>query len=197
MSNSNSTNNKPVAEVMDKTKLNTSEVARRTGKGRATITRHADKGKISFELDDNGHRLFDASEVDRVYRKDVEKVAIGQMKTGTTSSEQTPVALKLAEDKLIVQYEDRIAYLEKTLEKALDITPLLEDRSSEKKQWETLLDSKMKEFANQTEQRMADQAEKQQEEANKWKHRYFQEANKSWLDKLLEKKKRVGASKRK
>ena len=154
---------------MDKTKLNTSEVSCLTGKVRATIKRHAEKGKVSYDLDENGHMLFDASEVRRVYANEIQQAAVGRGKSGEGNSEQNPVAVQLAQDKLIVQYEARIDHLEKTLDKALNIAGLLEDRSSEKKELETLLEPKLNELANQTERQMAEQDKRHQEETKKWK----------------------------
>ena len=52
---------------MNKTAFNQSEVARITGKSRTTIQAHIKDGKLSYELDKDGNKIIQASELIRVY----------------------------------------------------------------------------------------------------------------------------------
>lgn len=181
---------------MDKTKLNTSEASRLTGKGRSTIKRHADKGKLSFELDENGLRLFDRSELERVYADDIRKVAVGRRKSSPGNSEEGGVALKTTRDKLIAQYEDRINHLEKNLDKALSIAGLLESSGSERKEWETVFEAKTEQLANDTARQMEELREKHREDMGKLLGALKNEVNKPLWKRIFGSKKRVGTVKR-
>lgn len=173
---------------MNKTKYNTSEVSRLIGRGRATVSRHAKAGKISYELDDNGHMLFDASEVSRVYADAIQEQGTRNHQDRSTDKRDVESAIQGMQDKLIRQYESRIEHLEKTLDKALDITPLLEDRSAEKHDWEAMFAEKTERIANTTERQVTEIQEKHKEEVGKLIRALRREAHKTWWDKLFEKK---------
>ena len=173
---------------MSKTKYNTSEVSRLIGRGRATVSRHAKAGRISYELDENGHMLFDASEISRVYADAIQKQGARNHLDRSAEKREVDSAIQGMQDKLIGQYESRIEHLEKTLDKALDITPLLEDRSAEKHDWEAMLTEKAERIANTTERQITEIQEKHKEEVGKLMRALRREAGKTWWEKLFEKK---------
>ena len=49
------------------TKLNISRAAKAVGKNRKTIQNHIKKGKISYEIDSDGNKVIDISELQRAY----------------------------------------------------------------------------------------------------------------------------------
>lgn len=48
-------------------KVGAQRAAELTGRSKSTIQRAMNAGKLSFEIDGNGRRLIDASELDRVF----------------------------------------------------------------------------------------------------------------------------------
>ena len=48
-------------------KVGAQRAAELTGRSKSTIQRSMNSGKLSFEIDGNGRRLIDASELDRVF----------------------------------------------------------------------------------------------------------------------------------
>lgn len=56
--------------TMTKTKFNQSEIKRITGKSRTTIKKHLDDGELSFTLNNDGKKVVDWSELERVYGAD-------------------------------------------------------------------------------------------------------------------------------
>ncbi len=175
------------------TKLNTSQVSRRVGIGRATVARHAKAGKISYELDEQGHMLFDASEINRVYSDKIAK----QWKTpriqSGEDSDSADAAVQQMQSRLISQYESRIAHLEQTLDKTLEVTLLLEDRSQENKSWESSLQAATENMAAQTHQQIKTLQQEHEQQVLKLRRALKREIHKPWWQKLLERG-RVGAS---
>ena len=124
---------------MTKSKFNQSEAQRITGKSRTTINKHMKAGKLSFELDQEGNKVIQASELIRVYGEencDFDS-AIGRSKKQTASPEpqiaegrgvmesMIPIALHY---KITDQYEAHIKTIESALQKAQEVPKLLEDK---------------------------------------------------------------------
>lgn len=125
--------------TMTKSKFNQSEAQRITGKSRTTIKKHMKEGKLSFELDHEGNKVIQASELIRVYGEehcDFES-AMGRSKKRTAGPEpqiaegrgviESMIPLVL-HDKITDQYEAHIKTIESALEKAQEVPKLLEDK---------------------------------------------------------------------
>ena len=62
-------------------KLNITQAAKRAGIGRNTLYEHMKKGKVSYEVDDEGKKLVDTSELDRAYGKTEKNRTVGERST--------------------------------------------------------------------------------------------------------------------
>lgn len=126
-------------------RFNITQAHKKTGKSRTTIQRHLDSGKLSFELDQNGKRVIDASELQRVYGPfDLSK----EDKPGGGSSGESPEVhhrvhtleqqletLKEERTREREQFQSQLDHLKESLQLAQEghnrATLLLEDRSGE------------------------------------------------------------------
>ncbi|NOY42794.1 MAG: hypothetical protein GXP26_13290 [Planctomycetes bacterium] len=152
-------------------------------------------GKLSFELDDDGNKTIEASELVRVYgdacKFDREEKR-GQT-TETKRSEAEPdssiAAMKAMQERLTGQYVAQIDHLQLALEKAQDgqnrVTLLLEQRSSDTTAWQASLDAMSEKIANQTEKQISVLQERHDSELSKLKRALYKERNKSFWQKLF------------
>lgn len=130
-----------------------SESARITGKTRDTIRSHIKKSKLSFELDINGNKRIERSELMRVYGNDLDfSLANGKKRTKTSATFNTDNAgnIKMLEEQLKNerserdrerrQYENQIESLTDALQRSQEgqnrTTLLLENHSKREGDWE-------------------------------------------------------------
>ena len=114
------------------TKLNISQAAKTFGKDWKTIKRHIEKGKVSCEIDKNGHKQIDLSELIRAYgepKNNASPNAIGQNKDIPEHSSPNAIGI----------YGEKIGRLE------AEITELKEDRE-ERRERELRLEAEKKEL---------------------------------------------------
>lgn len=154
---------------MSKSKFTISDAARRVNRNRATISRHIKAQKLSYEVDNEGRKLIDASELIRVYGDDFSPEGEGGGKNDTPQS--NPSSNHAGHDQLIAELKSRVEHLEstnsqlqQTLAKALDIPPLLEDRKAKETAWQATLDATVAKVVEQTEKQIAALQTKHDEE---------------------------------
>jgi len=165
---------------MQQTNYSVSEAARIVNRGRATITRHMDAGDLSFDINDQGNRTVDASELLRVYRDrcDFDR-ASGNKKTNTNRS----VAVKTTADPdfsaLREQYEARIADLKdalseskETIAEERDTRKLLEDKTKEQTGWKDALSEMEAKIASKVQQEIAAMKKQSEREISELKERH-------------------------
>ena len=192
---------------MPTSKFSISAASRITGLSRPTIARHIKSGRISCELNDQGHKLIEGSELVRAYgdkcnfeREEKRGQTSETQRSELSPEEKIPHATAMQEQ-LIQRYAEENEHLRLSLSKALDyqesVVKLLEDRSKDdSRKWQATLDAMSEKLANATRQQIKEIELQHQKELSRLKRKIQNEANKSWLDKLLEKK-RVGDGKRK
>lgn len=110
-------------------KVGAQRAAELTGRSKSTIQRAMNSGKLSFEVDGNGRRLIDASELDRVF---------GLLpQTGDTTQKETTSSqaeLQRAADMLEIE---RLKMRVKALEEQLEMTKeQLEDMRGQRDLWQ-------------------------------------------------------------
>ncbi|MEM8945031.1 MAG: hypothetical protein AAGD11_07600 [Planctomycetota bacterium] len=144
---------------------------------------------MSAVLDASGRRVIEASEMVRVFGDQFRAEPEEDKSEEGGPSKQFQEMQSL----LTSQYEQRIHDLKEVneqlfsrLEDAHHTTKLLESRFAEKEDWEALLES-----------RIAAVVKEQREEVRLWRSRAYQERDKTWWQKLLQKKSRVGDGSRK
>jgi len=180
---------------MTNTKYSISAASRIIGKSRATVSRHMKAGKVSFELDSDGNRVIEASELVRAYGDACEfdrEEKRGQT-TKTTRSETVPDAsvagMKAMQEQLTGQYVAQIDHLQQALEKAQDgqnrVTLLLEKRSTDTSAWQASLDAMSEKIANQTDKQITALQERHDNELKKFKRALYKERNKSFWQKVF------------
>lgn len=121
---------------MQNTRYSISAAARIIDKSRATISRHMKAGKLSYEVDDDGNKLIEASELIRVYGQDCDfkrEETRGPSETKRIESQDETAAVKEMHERLLAQYAAQIEHLKGALEKAQDgqnrVTLLLENKA--------------------------------------------------------------------
>lgn len=170
---------------MTKTHYTVAEAAAKIGKNRTTVDRHLKAGKLSFELNSEGTKVIEASELARAYDLKPEDLVDDTPAAKKESKQSSNKDVERLQQQMREHYESRIAHLEKTLDKALDITPLLEDRSSQQDQWQKSLDAMAQQIAQQTETQLSAMQTKHDQELKKLKHALHKERNKSTWQKLF------------
>ena len=109
-------------------KVGAQRAAELTGRSKSTIQRAMNSGKLSFEIDGNGRRLIDASELDRVF---------GMLPQGAGSAPQESSSqseLQRAADMLEIE---RLKMRVRGLEEQLEITrEQLEDMRGQRDLWQ-------------------------------------------------------------
>ena len=173
---------------MTQTKYSISEAARRVNRNRATISRHLDGGKLSYEIDHQNRKVIDAMELIRVYGDEFQVNENGRGHAAPTARDPMP-------DRLIAELEKRIAHLEttnlhlhQTLEKALDIPPLLEDRRAKDSAWQATLDATIAKVTEQTDKQIATLEERRKDHEKELavlKRALIAERKKSFWQKLF------------
>lgn len=170
---------------MTSTRYSISAASRITGKSRATIARHIKASKLSFELDNDGNKLIDASELMRVYGDDCDFRQ--EEKRGQTSEsvrvESKPatndVAIDAVREQLIEQYKAQIDHLQQALDKAQDgqnrVTLLLEQKSSERNDWQESIQAMGRTIAEETKSEIKELREGHQREIKQLKRALHQE----------------------
>ena len=110
-------------------KVGARRAAELTGRSKSTIQRAMNSGKLSFEVDGNGRRLIDASELDRVFGLLPQNGDTAQKETTSSQAE-----LQRAADMLEIE---RLKMRVKALEEQLDITrEQLEDMRGQRDLWQ-------------------------------------------------------------
>ena len=173
---------------MKSTKYSKAAAARIIGKSRATIARHIKSGKLTSELDQDENEVLDASELYRVYGDacDFEREEKrGQIKETPRSDAVSNDAVTAMQKQLTRQYESEIEHLKQALDKALDVTKLLEDRSSETNAWQGQLDAMSEKIANQTEKQIATLKQEHDEQILRLRRALYKERNKSFWQRLF------------
>lgn len=113
-------------------KVGAQRAAELTGRSKSTIQRAMNSGKLSYEIDANGRRLIDASELDRVFglQAQTNSPSSGAGQQETTSQAE----LQRAADMLEIE---RLKMRVRALEEQLDITrEQLEDMRGQRDLWQ-------------------------------------------------------------
>ena len=110
-------------------KVGAQRAAELTGRSKSTIQRAMNSGKLSFEIDSNGRRLIDASELDRVFGMLPQGAATGAAQESSSQTE-----LQRAADMLEIE---RLKMRVRGLEEQLEITrEQLEDMRGQRDLWQ-------------------------------------------------------------
>lgn len=107
-------------------KVGAQRAAELTGKSKSTIQRAMNSGKVSFEVDANGRRVIDVSEIERAFG----------LKESATSSSGKSVEQELEKASSMIEMERmkmRIKMLEDQLETA---NTQIEDLKAQRDQWQ-------------------------------------------------------------
>ncbi|MFA5593414.1 MAG: entry exclusion 1 domain-containing protein [Micavibrio sp.] len=113
-------------------KVGAQRAADLTGRSKSTIQRAMNSGKLSFELDSNGRRLIDASELDRVFGLLPQQNNGGNAPSAQETASQAE--LQRAADMLEIE---RMKMRVRALEEQLDITrEQLEDMRGQRDLWQ-------------------------------------------------------------
>ncbi|MCA9234324.1 MAG: hypothetical protein KDA44_02580 [Planctomycetales bacterium] len=179
---------------MSKTKYSISAASRITGKSRATISRHTKAGTLSFELDRDNNKLIEGSELVRVYGDECdfsrEEKRGRSIETARSESKPTEAhaAINAVREEQIKQYMAQIEHLQQALDKAQDsqnrITLLLEQRTTERTDWQDSLDAMAKTIADQTESQIKQLRTKHEQEILQLKRALHKERHKSLWQRL-------------
>lgn len=196
-----------------------SQAAKIIGTSRQTIYRHIDSKPISVEKDENGNQYIEASELMRVYGSNINFSAVDETEVTppkpsalhvVTNSEShndlrvTEERLNSAQKEIDLmqaqserereQYDARIEYLEKALDKAQEgynnVTKLLEDHSATEKRagdWEKSMKSLEARISNQEKAVKEEQqkAQKILQQNRMLKKALEEERNKSFWQRLF------------
>lgn len=110
-------------------KVGAQRAAELTGRSKSTIQRSMNAGKLSFEVDGNGRRLIDASELDRVFGLLPQNAGSSAQAETTSQSE-----LQRAADMLEIE---RLKMRVRALEEQLDMTrEQLDDMRGQRDLWQ-------------------------------------------------------------
>lgn len=180
---------------MTSTRYSISAASRITGKSRATISRHLKASKLSYDRDPDGNKVIDASELMRVYgdacdfQQEEKRGQRSDSARSETSSATNDSAVEAVREQLISQYRAQIDHLQQALEKAQDgqnrVTLLLEQKSSERNDWQQSIDTMAETLANQTESQIKELRDGQDREIKLLKRALHQERSKTFWQKLL------------
>jgi septum formation inhibitor MinC len=109
-------------------KVGAQRAAELTGRSKSTIQRAMNAGKLSFEVDNNGRRVIDASELDRVFG------LLPQDTTAKTSNTTVQAEIQKAAD--LIETE-RLKMRIKALEEQIELLKeQLEDTKAQRDQWQ-------------------------------------------------------------
>jgi len=111
-------------------KVGAQRAAELTGKSKSTIQRAMNGGKVSFELDANGRRVIDASELDRVFGLK------GSSNTESSHNNASSVEAELEKASSLLEME-RLKMRIQMLETQLDTAERqIEDLQAQRDQWQ-------------------------------------------------------------
>lgn len=191
---------------MSPTKFSIAAASRVTGLSRPTIARHLKSKRISYEVNELGHKVIDQSELLRVYGDRCNFVR--EEKRGGRSDTSRLESLvsdpsqhaSAIQTQLIERYAEENEHLKLALDKALDyqnsVVKLLEDRSKhDSDKWQAALDAMSQRLANVADQQIKAMRQSHEQEMLRLRRALHRETNKTWWDKLFERK-RVGATPR-
>lgn len=143
---------------MTNTTYNLTQAGRIIGKSRATIQRALDKGKLSFERDENNNRVVRADELIRVYGQDARferadtPPSADAVDAAGAAATAIPPQVKELQDQLLAQYRGEIERLETALKRAQEgqnlVTGLIEDHRSSGEKWRDALADQAEQIAN-------------------------------------------------
>lgn len=109
-------------------KVGAQRAAELTGRSKSTIQRAMNSGKLSFEVDNNGRRVIDASELDRVFGLKPQDT------TAKTANTTVQAEIQKAAD--LIETE-RLKMRIKTLEDQIEmLKEQLEDTKAQRDQWQ-------------------------------------------------------------
>ncbi|MCB9988414.1 MAG: entry exclusion 1 domain-containing protein [Rhodospirillales bacterium] len=108
-------------------KVGAQRAAELTGKSKSTIQRAMKSGKISYEVDNNGRRLIDVSELDRAFGLTSQASSPAEDKTVENEIEKASQILEMERMKM------RIRMLEDQIEASKDT---IEDLKEQRDQWQ-------------------------------------------------------------
>ena len=143
-------------------KYNISQAAKIVGVTRPTLRKHIKKKGISVELNDDGHKLIEASELIRVYgdkckfpASDIENISPAEEEHAEEGTNER-LKLELENEHLKCQskfLEEQITHLKERLEKAdqqhTRLTALIEDQSSKSNSRSEALEKSLEALRNQ------------------------------------------------
>ncbi len=114
-------------------KVGAQRAAELTGRSKSTVQRAMNSGKLSFEIDANGRRLIDASELDRVFGLLPQN---GAPASGSAAAQDSPGHAELQRAADMMEIE-RLKMRVRGLEEQLDITrEQLEDMRGQRDLWQ-------------------------------------------------------------
>lgn len=109
-------------------KVGAQRAAELTGRSKSTIQRAMNAGKLSFEVDGNGRRVIDASELDRVF---------GLLPQDTTAKTANPTVQAEIQKAADLIETERLKMRIKALEEQIDLLKeQLEDTKGQRDQWQ-------------------------------------------------------------
>lgn len=133
-------------------KVGAQRAAELTGRSKSTVQRAMNTGKLSYELDANGRRIIDVSELERCFG--LQKTAAGES-SAPVEEELAKVASMLETDRLKM----RIQMLESQLESAQE---QIEDLKDQRDQWQKQASQVL--LTSQFSQKQAEQLQAQLQE---------------------------------
>ncbi len=102
-----------------------------TGKSKSTIQRAMNNGKISFELDQNGRRVVDVSEIERVFGLKPQSMV------NATPTKQTEVTISASKDFEARIEKERMAMEIKMLKQQVETAnEMIDDLKDQRDKWE-------------------------------------------------------------
>jgi hypothetical protein len=117
----------------NKTKFTVLEVSKLVGKKPVTIYRHIEKGKVSTELDYNGNKIIDASEIVRFYGVNPCKI-LNEISTSDENINQDISVDNKIDSKIIELLEKQLAEKDQIINSQRDTIKYHEDTQKELRQ---------------------------------------------------------------
>ena len=153
-------------------KVGAQRAAELTGRSKSTVQRAMNSGKLSFELDANGRRRIDVSELDRVF-------GLQKMESEKSSEEAVQAELQKAADMIEMErMKMRIKMLE---DKIFVSEQQIEDLKGQRDQWQKQAQQVL--ITSQHSQKQADELKAELEERKKKE----QERKKAMLERRMQK----------
>lgn len=138
-------------------KVGAQRAAELTGKSKSTIQRSMNNGKLSFELDNNGRRVIDVSELERVFGLNQ-----SQGSSESSGSQSAAVENELERAKSMLEME-RLKMQIKMLEDKLHVAEQqIEDMKGQRDKWQKQADQVL--ITSQYSQKQAEELQAQMKE---------------------------------